>query len=260
MKKTLWLLFIAFATVACNKKQAIETEQISLYKSYCLTEACHDSIQLQFEIEFPKVLDNQKALYSIQQNLIDKFFGHEYVGQSIEDALDSYVSFSYTEYIANNKAFAERLETDENEDGAILSEQQVLTARVISDADGILTYEVEQYVYMGGAHGINTRIYYNYEMESGILLTEKDVFVAGFEQPVTQLMHQMLIEQSEEFSSFNDFLDAGFEFDNIRPNGNFAITHDAIIYIFNPYEIAPYAYGETEIVLTKELLANWLKK
>jgi hypothetical protein len=35
--------------------------------------------------------------------------------------------------------------------------------------------------------------------------------------------------------------------ENIVPNGNFYITHESINYVFNPYDIAPYAVGQTEI-------------
>jgi len=249
-----------FSFVACSPKQTVETEQISFSKSYCLTDACNDSISLQFEIEFPTILDDEAALSLIQQDLISRFFGEEYSDMKLADAIDAYVKFSYTEYIANNRAFAERLEGDEDKEGAILSEQQNLRGRVVATDNSILTYEVEQYVYMGGAHGINTRYFYNYDMQTGKLLEEKDVFKEGYADELTKILQQTVIEQSEEFSSRQDFIDAGFEFDSIHPNGNFALTEDAISYVFNPYEIAPYVYGETEIVIDKGLLRELLKE
>ncbi len=255
----IFLFVLVLSLAACSAKQTIETEQISYGRSYCLTDACNDSITLQFEIEFPTVLAVDTALTNIQKDLITRLFGPEYSSLSLENAIEKYVSLSYNEYIANNRAFAERLDDDEDREGDILSEQQSMRGRVVATDNNILTYEVEQYVYMGGAHGINTRYFYNYDMQTGNLIKETDVFKDGYNESLTRIMRQTLIDQSETFSSMQDFIDAGYEFDSIRPNGNFAFTEDAVIYLFNPYEIAPYVYGETEIVMDKSLIKDLLR-
>ncbi len=258
--KAMPFIVVAFCLFSCSPKQTIETEQISLNKSFCLTQACNDSLSLSFELEFPTLLDDKDALNAIQQDLIANFFGKDFQRESLSKAIDDYVVFSRDEYIANNRAFASRLEEKENEFAAVLSEEQAFSGRVLSFYKGVLTYEFEHYAYMGGAHGVNNRLFYNYDVNSGERLYENDIFRDGYEDSLTSLLQNTLIEQSEEFSGKEDFLDAGFEFDSIRPNGNFALTEDAVIYVFNPYEIAPYVFGETEIVLDKSLLRSILKK
>ncbi|MBR1808634.1 MAG: DUF3298 domain-containing protein [Paludibacteraceae bacterium] len=265
-------LFLATAVLclllaSCNPKHLIETEQISFTKSFCLTDACNDSLSLSYEIEFPTLLDNKEALARIQQDIISRIFSDEYKNVPLQEAINKYVAFSREEYMANNRAYAEKLRQEEDEFAASLSEEQVTTGRVTWFGNCktagdicVLTYELEQYVYMGGAHGVNTRMFFNYDTQTGRLLTESDIFREGFEQPVARLLQNTLIEQSEEFHSRQDFLDAGFEFDSIHPNGNFALTDDAVTYLFNPYEIAPYVYGETEITLDRSLIKDYLKK
>lgn len=260
MKRFLPILIVALAVVACTPKQTIETEQVTYAKSFCLTQACNDSLSLNFEVEFPTMLDNKEALAAIQADLITHFFGKEYASLSLDEAINDYVAFSREEYIANNRAYAERLAEDEDEYSAVLSEEQMLSGRVRTFEQGVLSYELEQYIYMGGAHGVSTRHFYNYDTATGRLLTEHDIFRKGFEQELARLLQNAVIEQSEEFGSREEFLDAGFEFDSIHPNGNFALSADAITYVFNPYEIAPYVYGETEIVLDKSLLKGLLKE
>ncbi len=254
-------LFILFMVLlaSCSPKQTIETEQTSLSKSFCLTPACNDSLSLSFELEYPTKLDNADALRIIQRDLLTHCFGKDYADMTLAEAMDAYVAFSKEEYLANNRAYASRLEEYEDEFAANLSEEQVLRGRVYSLADGVLSYELEQYVYMGGAHGVNNRLFYNYSTDTGARLTEKDVFIKGSEAELAQLLQNALIEQSDEYTSREDFIEAGFEFDSIHPNGNFALTEDAVTYVFNPYEIAPYVFGETEIVLDKSMLKPILK-
>ena len=269
MKKHLFFATAVFAVlfVSCNPKHQIETEQISFSKSFCLTDACTDSLYMSYEIEFPTLLDNKDALTLIQQDIISHIFSAEYKNMPLQGAINKYVAFSREEYMANNRAYAEKLRQEEDEFAASLSEEQISTGRVTwfdncktAGDICVLCYELEQYIYMGGAHGVNTRMFYNYDTESGRLLSESDIFCEGFEQPIARLLQNTLIEQSEEFHSRQDFLDAGFEFDSIRPNGNFALTDDAVTYLFNPYEIAPYVYGETEITLDRSLIKDYLKQ
>jgi hypothetical protein len=53
--------------------------------------------------------------------------------------------------------------------------------------------------------------------------------------------------------------DTDFWTDSIKPNGNFYITDESINYIFNPYEIAPYYMGITEVSLPYDRLEDLLK-
>ena len=47
--------------------------------------------------------------------------------------------------------------------------------------------------------------------------------------------------------------------DSIKPNGNFYITDESINYVFNPYEIAPYYMGQTEVTIPFSRIKDLLK-
>ena len=53
--------------------------------------------------------------------------------------------------------------------------------------------------------------------------------------------------------------DTDFWTDAIKPNGNFYITDESINYVFNPYEIAPYYMGQTEVTIPFARIRNILK-
>ena len=115
---------------------------------------------------------------------------------------------------------------------------------------GILSYAVERYVFTGGAHGSNYRIFYNYNLADGQMLHEEDLFAPGYEEPLTELLLQNIVEQNEDFQLIEDLKHYGYNVDEIHPNDNFFLTDSSLVYVFNQYEIAPYALGETEIAVS----------
>jgi hypothetical protein len=112
---------------------------------------------------------------------------------------------------------------------------------------------------MGGAHGLETRNYYNFNLTTGKLITEKDLYIDNYKSALTQLIKKRIVEESTEIKTLADLEESIFWTDSIKPNGNFYITDESINYVFNPYEIAPYAFGETEITLTFDRIKSILK-
>lgn len=260
MKKISLILLAALMVVSCKNKQEFTTEQITFDTTYCLTDACHDSLRISIEVELPVTYTDQAVVKNIQTHLIERLLGADYKDLPVESAIKQYAQMAENEYKTENSIFAENIEEME-EYGSILCQEQVFTGRVheFNNADNILVYETEQYVYMGGAHGVNTHNFYNFDAQTGNLLEEKDVFVENYQAQLTTLLQQLLVEQSEEFGSKKEMLEAGYDFDNVRPNGNFALTEQAVIYVFNPYDIAPYVFGETEIIIDKSTIEHLLR-
>ena len=115
--------------------------------------------------------------------------------------------------------------------------------------DKILSYSYERYAYMGGAHGNSSRFFYNFDLSTAGLLTEKDLFVENYQEPLTQLIKQQIVEDNAEIESVADLNDFHFFEDQIKPNNNFYVNADGLVYVYNPYDIAPYSTGQTEVAL-----------
>ena len=128
----------------------------------------------------------------------------------------------------------------------------------------IYSYGIDRYVYMGGAHGLSNRTYFNFNLETGNLITEKDIFTDNSRGAISDLIKVRIIEESKETYEtgtppIRDLDDTDFWTDSIKPNGNFYITDESINYVFNPYEIAPYYIGQTEVTLPFERIKKFLK-
>ncbi|MCM1035026.1 MAG: DUF3298 and DUF4163 domain-containing protein [Paludibacter sp.] len=253
MKKFIpFFVLIIVSAMGCTKKNAIETEQFTVYEVTYLTDEKTDSLLVSFEIEFPTALADDSVLSVVQQSLLDKLFGARYVGMSVEESMHAFIAMYQTEYINNNKVLKEQLSEEYAEEEGLLPffcEEDHLAARVISLTGNVFSYGIEQYVYMGGAHGVSNRFFYNYDLTTGALLAETDLFIENYRSHLIQLLRDNLIAQNDEFESESDLSESDYELEKIVPNNNFYITDEGITWVFNPYDIAPYAYGETEITV-----------
>lgn len=103
--------------------------------------------------------------------------------------------------------------------------------------------------YEGGAHGINQLLTMNFDTNTGRLLTKDDIFAAGYEQPLQEMLLQALMEKTG-LNSLSELHEKGYLYSmDIFPSENFILGDETITFVYNPYEIAPYALGSTELVL-----------
>ena len=104
--------------------------------------------------------------------------------------------------------------------------------------------------YEGGAHGINQLITFNFDIATGKLITLADVFAPGYESQLkTSLMKAL--KSKTGLNSINELKDAGYLYSmDMFPSENFILNDETITFVYNPYEIAPYAVGSIELVIT----------
>ena len=254
------LLFACLLLVGC-KHNALQTTSLSSEQVCYLTDAQEDSLTVSIHIEYPTAIGKTDALNNIQRDLKHRLFGEAYIDMEPQQALDAYVAMLKTEYKINNLPLKEDWEKDNRdyEYAPICCEEQVLTGSVMGEVKGILSYCVERYVYTGGAHGSNFRQFVNYNLQTGEQIDEEQLFAENYQEPLTQLLLQYMVEQNDEIALIQDLHEAGYNVDDIHPNDNFYLAEEGITYVFNPYDIAPYALGETEILIPWSALQNILK-
>ena len=254
------LLIACVLLVGCERN-ALQTTSLSSEQVCYLTDAQEDSLTVSIHIEYPTAIGKTDALNNIQRDLKHRLFGEAYIEMEPQQALDAYVAMLKTEYKINNLPLKEDWEKDNRdfEYAPICCEEQVLTGSVMGEVKGILSYCVERYVYTGGAHGSNFRQFVNYNLQTGEQIDEEQLFAENYQEPLTQLLLQYMVEQNDEIALIQDLQEAGYNVDDIHPNDNFYLAEEGITYVFNPYDIAPYALGETEILIPWSALQNILK-
>ena len=243
MKKILFILLVIIL-VGCssNNNDFFETKS---YSCEIVKEDFNLHFEFTGEIELPteKIGDSYKLL---QNNILSALFGSEFANYSTKKVLQIYADSSFVEY---EKVYEEIYENNPIEPTDTFNFITDVKGKVLYCDSNILSYQRELYTYAGGAHGMNTKINYVFDIKTGEQLTEEDIFGQGFERKVGKLLDEKakalraegLLPEENEF--YNDWY--------IEPNGNFALTDSSIIYTFNPYEIAPYCYGIIDIEIMR---------
>jgi hypothetical protein len=264
-RQTIILLFSILATslfISCKQK-TIKTTEKDLVKKYFLSkDTTKGGLSVDIEVEIPTAFADKDVLNSIRATIVTNLFGEEY----IHHANDSLVLLFSKDLVADYKENNEPLisETDSTNRYSFDNEHVVSGFSLLSDKK-IYVYGIERYVFMGGAHGLETRNYYNFDLKTGKIISEKDLFKSNYVPELSELIKKRIVEESKEQKDTRDtepimsLEDTDFWADSIKPNGNFYITDEGINYVFNPYEIAPYYMGQTEVSIPFDRLTNILK-
>ncbi len=113
-----------------------------------------------------------------------------------------------------------------------------------AEPDGVLSYQTTEDIYLGGAHGIYVIQYYNFDEKSGKLLNIGDVIPADKETLALKAMEEQLCKDwdAENLEDLREQTGITMLGDLYLTN-NFLLKKDSIEFLFNQYEIAPYAAG-----------------
>jgi len=123
---------------------------------------------------------------------------------------------------------------------------------VENDNDSVLSYQTTLDCYLGGAHGSYVVLYYNFDKASGKLLNVEDVVPAEKEMLVLMAMRDQLCEdyQAKDLAELQEKTGITMLGDLYLTN-NFLLKKDSIAFLFNQYEIAPYASGLIEVTIPR---------
>jgi len=247
---------------SCTQK-TIKTEEKDFVKKYYLSkDTTKGALSVDLEVEIPFAFTNKEVLKSIRGVIITNLFGEEYVSRPNDSIVLLFSKELVTEYKENNQPLLEEL--DSTNRYSFNNEHTLSGFSLLSDKK-IYVYGIERYINMGGAHGLETRNYYNFDLKTGNLITEKDLFKSNYAPELIKLIKKRIIEESKEYKDEKNsepilnLEDTDYWTDSIKPNGNFYITDEGINYVFNPYEIAPYYLGQTEVTLPFKRLIGILK-
>lgn len=128
------------------------------------------------------------------------------------------------------------------------------TATVMSSVahltPSLLVIEIDKYYYnFGAAHGLSTRNYLNYAVNDHQLLTASNVFLPGNDAAILSIIDATARRLFDDSTIFPE---------PITTFDNFQLTPSSIIFIYQPYEIAPYSSGIIEIPINLNDLRRYL--
>ncbi|MDR2823882.1 MAG: RsiV family protein [Prevotellaceae bacterium] len=254
--KIFLFIVLTFSIFSC-KEQIIKTKQQS-YEQKCFlipTDTAKGSLNVKVEWEYPSDFTSNAVLDSIHNTLLFNMFGEKYVGIPFDSVAKIYVRNAVVDY--QNEGLTDLHAFEQFEPNFQLGEyEQLLEGFVLFNDARLFVYGYTRYENSGGAHGSNYWFYFNFDLANGHWLIEKDLFSDSYEQTLTDLIKNTIIEDNKQTNIDNGI----YSLDSIKPNGNFFISDEGITYLFNIYEIAPYHVGQTEVFLPYSKLKAIIRK
>lgn len=112
------------------------------------------------------------------------------------------------------------------------------------------------YTYAGGAHGLSQANYYVFDMANKRQLTLDDILVPNQKVNLEKAMKAKFIAWIKANGDNPTEYQKTWQF---HITDNFIFTKDGIRFVYQPYEISPYAYGMPEFTLTYGELKGMIK-
>ncbi|MGC3979082.1 MAG: DUF3298 domain-containing protein [Paludibacteraceae bacterium] len=216
------------------------------------------SLAVRINAELPEKFHNKEILENVQKQIIAKIFGEKYTHVDNDSIIAMYTRVLYQNFKDDYAADFQEIVKNKGDRPTINNEIDVEGISMFLD-NNILSYSFESYIYFGGAHGNTNRLLYNFDLSNAHIIKESDLFIPEYKESLTALIKEQIVEESAEIESVADLNDFDFWADQIKPNGNFYIDEEGLVYVFNQYEIAPYSMGQTEVTLPFEKLKPLMK-
>jgi hypothetical protein len=121
----------------------------------------------------------------------------------------------------------------------------------------LISFQIHQYLYTGGAHGYENITFKNFNAETGKEIPSKDLFKNPddfliFAETKFREAHNI---PSNESINANGFL---FEDDRFYLSEAIGFTADSVLIYYNQFEISSYAEGPVELRIAKKEIEEYL--
>lgn len=182
-----------------------------------------------------QIIDNEKVKTASNQVTLK---GDELqVPQAIKNALDSFSK----EQISSESSLAYSLE---------------VTPQYLGHTGSLELFSINGYRYMGGAHGVGFVLYQVLNTETQKMISLDDILLSNKKEKLTKLA-------KAEFANFLKRADTSLEenanYAEFKLTDNFTFTKDGLRFLYQPYEITPYAMGMPELTISYDKLKGVIK-
>jgi hypothetical protein len=131
---------------------------------------------------------------------------------------------------------------------------------VIRQDSSLVGLEFNGYQFVGGAHGATLIKYFNWDVSARKKIELASLFKPGYEAQLTQVAEAIFRKQENltpTASLKNDYFFTGGKF---SLNKNFLITPVGLKFLYNQYEIKPYAAGQTVVDIPYDQIKTLLQR
>ena len=244
MKRILFFVSALLLLASCDMVRT-ETYQDDLVMP--LEEGQADSLFFSVSLEYVVTGMKVEIRQSINKAIVAQAFDLEGGEGTLEETAIRYRENLIDEYMNENAVL----------ENGVRSWEDRLTGAFQAKYKNYMNYLVSYYSFRGGAHGIQTLSQIVFDAKTGEQVHEADLFAPGYEEPVAQLLRLAVKSAMEQE---DPELMQLVNLEEVSPNGNFSLHEDGVEWLFQPYEVGPYALGIVSATLTWEDLRPFMKQ
>ena len=251
-------LVSCFLLSGCNGQKQIDSETVKTVKVEEQAHLQDDTVSpaCKITIDYSYLAESDAAdsiAQRINRTIQAHVLGKEYIRMNPEVAVDSFKNTYINNYRKDvNEFYQEDIKngTPKDELPTWYNYEYGLTTHFIECKEGILNFLAETFEITGGAHPNSWNKWMNFEKNTGKLLALKDVFMAGSEKPMSDMLLEKLITEmatrleDSSITSLEGLQNAGIlNSTNMYVPDNFLLEKEKVSFLYNKYDIAPYAVG-----------------
>ena len=244
MKRLLLFVSALLLLASCDMMRT-ETYQDDLVMP--LEEGQADSLFFSVSIEYVVTGMKVEVRQNINKIIVSQVFDLEGVEGTLEETAFRYRENLIDEYMNENAVLENGVRSWEDRVGGAFQKKY----------KNYLNYLVSYYSFRGGAHGIQTLSNIVFDAKTGEQVHEADMFTPGYEAPVAQLLRMAVKTSMEEE---DPELMQLVNLEQVVPNGNYSVHENGMEWLFQPYEVGPYALGIVSATLSWEELKPFMKQ
>ena len=266
-------LVSCFLLSGCNGQKQIDSETVKTVKVEEQAHLQDDTVSpaCKITIDYSYLAESDAAdsiAQRINRTIQAHVLGKEYIRMNPEVAVDSFKNTYINNYRKDvNEFYQEDIKngTPKDELPTWYNYEYGLTTHFSEGKEGILNIIAETFEYTGGAHPNSWNKWMNFEKNTGKLLALKDVFMAGSEKPMSDMLLEELITEmatrleDSSITSLEGLQNAGIlNSTNMYVPDNFLLEKEKVSFLYNKYDIAPYAVGVITLSLPYTLVEKYM--
>lgn len=255
MKTHLILFVVAMGLSACQwgevnqQKADINTDTLAFTYQNIKKRAddCGDKADTNCtvaKLKYPEFTNDQKLNDTVKNRLLNLFF---------KEKPDTNLIAMINSFFADYSAF-KKLDPR----GGIAFDLDVY-ASILRQDSSLTTLEVGGYTFTGGAHGSSVTTFINWNTKSKTQVTLQDILVPDYHKKLTTIADTIFRRQEKLSDTTSLARDYFFKDDKFALNQNYLITPLGIRFLYNQYEIKPYAAGITDLFIPYQRIRSLLR-
>lgn len=177
-------------------------------------------------------------------------------GKSIAEAGNKYISRVKAEFLELRPEYINVRESVENPHW--FNYEYDINSSTDTGYKGYVNYTIDFFEFTGGAHPNSYKIILTFDPTDGHEVTLSEIMKEGYEEPLLAIITDELlkffkVESVEELEKMT------FGLDNLFISKNVIMNNNKMTFVYNKYDIAPYAVGEIVIDIEQEKLKDLIK-